>query len=197
MIKNILLSGVGGQGIITMSKIITYALFKNGFDVKKSEIHGLSQRGGSVTSMIRYGEKVWSPVIPDNNADYVISLEKVETLRYTNLYSSDTSIIINNLELKPITVTAGKFDYPENIEKILSDNGFSNIHTVNAVEKSIKHFNSQRFSNIILVGCFSKLIDIEEKLWVSAIEANIKSKFVEKNLKAFEIGKKIITGDEK
>lgn len=194
MIKNIMLAGVGGQGIITSSRILSTALFLKDHDVKKSEIHGLSQRGGSVTSQIRYGEKVYSPVIPANGTDFMISLENMEILRYLEYFSENTVFILNKFRLVPISVSAGNFQYPDNVDEILSDNGFSKIYSVNAHELSLNILGNIKFANSILLGMFSNFISIDIMDWKKAFELNIKHKFLEKNLLAFEEGRKITEG---
>ncbi|MGM0607249.1 MAG: indolepyruvate oxidoreductase subunit beta [Candidatus Muiribacteriota bacterium] len=192
MTKNILIAGVGGQGIITTSKIISSALFQAGFDVKKSEIHGLSQRGGSVTSMIRFGEKVYSPIIPDYQADYLVSLEELETLRYLHMCNEKTEFIISKNKSVPISVSAGKFLYPENITEILKKNGFQKIHYVNAYEKAINKFKNPKFANTILTGILSEIVQINKQNWEKAIKENIKEKYQKQNLEAFGEGEELI-----
>ncbi|PLX16123.1 MAG: indolepyruvate oxidoreductase subunit beta [Candidatus Muiribacterium halophilum] len=190
MVNNIFISGVGGQGIITASRIISGAFFEAGFDVKKAEIHGLSQRGGSVVSQIRYGDKVFSPIIPKAKCEHVLSLEKMETLRYMELYNSKTRFVINDLKMLPITVSSGKFDYPENVKDILFSRGINDIKLIDADAMAKKEFSDSRMANTILIGVMSSSIDIDENNWISSIHKNIKNKYIEKNIQAFKLGKK-------
>ncbi|MCK9224558.1 MAG: indolepyruvate oxidoreductase subunit beta [Candidatus Muirbacterium halophilum] len=194
MNKNIMLAGVGGQGIITASKIISTILFLKDFDVKKSEIHGLSQRGGSVTSQIRYGKKIYSPVVPLKGVDFMISLESMEVLRYLENFSKNTVFILNDFKFLPITVTAGNFEYPKNTKDILTKNGFKRVFSIDAHDLSLNKFGNIKFANSILLGMFSNFIEIDIMDWKIGFEKNIKSKFIEKNLLAFEEGRKITEG---
>ena len=129
-IKNILLVGVGGQGIILASTIISQAALLAGHDVKNNEVHGMAQRGGSVVSQIRFGKRVYSPLIQRGTADYVISLEKLETVRYLHFCNPETKVVVNNLEIVPVTVTSGGAEYPKNIDIIRVNVQFTFFFTI-------------------------------------------------------------------
>ena len=191
MTKSMIICGVGGQGIILASDILSWLLFKSGYDVKKNEIHGMSQREGSVTSFIRFGDKVYSPMISEGEADYLLSFEKLEALRNLAYLRKNAVAVINNQEIHPTTVQLGLAKYPEGIETEFS--GVTNqAYFVDALEAA-KKVGNLKAVNVILLGVISKKLDmISPGLWEEAIRFFVKEKFIDLNLNAFEIGKSLI-----
>jgi len=183
--NSILLVGVGGQGTILASKILTLGLLQDGYDVKMSEIHGMSQRGGSVSSHIRYGEKVESPVIDEGCADMLISFEKMEALRFIQYVSPKGMVIVNDFEIPPLSVITGKEEYPNDVLEILS----SKINTkVVEATKLARELGNEKVTNIILLGTIIKSMNLESIDWKKIVSENVKPVFVEINLKALEVG---------
>ncbi|MGL5346521.1 MAG: indolepyruvate oxidoreductase subunit beta [Peptostreptococcaceae bacterium] len=185
MTKSILLVGVGGQGTILASKLLTTGLMEAGYDVKMSEIHGMSQRGGSVSSQVRYGEKVYSPVIEIGGADILVSFEKMEALRWLKYLKPGGKIVVNNYRIDPMPVLNGKAEYfEEEIEKELNR---LNARVLDAAKKAEELGNS-KVMNIILLGTLVKAMELEDINWEQIIRDNVKEKFVDINLKAFKEG---------
>ncbi len=188
--KNILLVGVGGQGTILASKLLTLGLMEEGYDVKMSEIHGMSQRGGSVSSQVRYGEKVWSPVIEKGSADMIVSFEKMEALRWLEYLKKDGKVVVNNHEMMPMPVIMGKADYSPDIIKEMQDN-CKDVTVVNATEEAVKLGNG-KVMNIILLGTIIKTMGLEDIDWNKIVRENVKPAFVEDNLKAIQVGMSLV-----
>jgi len=188
--KNIIFAGVGGQGVILASKVLMEAAMRRGFDVKESEIHGMAQRGGSVDCNIRFGEKVYSPLIPRGGADYVVSLEMLESMRKIDYLSSDAVLIVNREQIDPAPVTMGAMKYPEDIESWLKSN-FKNTVVVDTAE-ALKEAGTKKALNIVMLGALSKYLDFEIPLWEDAIKSLVKEKFIEHNIKAFHLGRDLI-----
>lgn len=188
MTKSIILSGVGGQGTILASKLLTLGLMDSGYDVKMSEIHGMSQRGGSVTSHIRYGERVNSPVIERGDADLLISFEKMEALRYLDYLKPEGKVLVNDFEIKPISVLSANAQYSEDIIKELCDK--ADTIAIDAAGHAVKLGNS-RVMNIILLGAIVKLMDLTDTNWDSIIEENVKADFIDINKEALKLGKEL------
>jgi indolepyruvate ferredoxin oxidoreductase beta subunit len=188
MTKNIMLVGVGGQGTILASKLLTTGLMEAGYDVKMSEIHGMSQRGGSVSSQVRYGEKVESPVIELGSADVLVSFEELEALRWLSYLNPKGKLIVNNYRINPMPVISGKVSYPKGICKELADK----VQTVifDAGEEAVKLGNA-KVMNIILLGAAIKLMELEGINWDEIIRKNVKSAFVDINLKALRRGQEL------
>ena len=188
--KNILLVGVGGQGTILASKLLTLGLMEEGFDVKMSEIHGMSQRGGSVSSQVRYGDKVWSPVIEKGSADMIVSFEKMEALRWLEYLKKDGKVVVNDHEMMPMPVIMGKADYAadiiDEIKKACHD-----VTVVNATEEAVKLGNG-KVMNIILLGTIIKAMGLEDIDWNKIVRENVKPAFVEDNLKAIQVGMSLV-----
>ncbi|MBI4977363.1 MAG: indolepyruvate oxidoreductase subunit beta [Spirochaetes bacterium] len=186
---SILIAGVGGQGIILASEILSDALLHAGFDVKKNEIHGMSQRGGSVTSHIRFGKKVYSPIIPDGTADFILAFERLESLRELPLLRNGGTVIVNNEKMIPTTVEFGGRVYPEDIETPLRKTA-ADVVVVNAVEEA-RTIGNQRVFNVLLLGVLAARLKISEDAWMKAIEAHVKPEHRENNLKAFARGREL------
>ena len=188
--KSILLVGVGGQGTILASKLLTLGLMEEGYDVKMSEIHGMSQRGGSVSSRVRYGEKVWSPVIEKGSTDMIVSFEKMEALRWLEYLKKDGKVVVNNHEMMPMPVIMGKADYSPDIIKEMQDN-CKDVTVVNATEEAVKLGNG-KVMNIILLGTIIKAMGLEDINWNKIVSENVKPAFVEDNLKAIQVGMSLV-----
>ncbi len=185
-ITNIIITGVGGQGILLASEILSQAAVQAGFDVKRSEIHGMSQRGGSVNSHIRFGKKIYSPLVMKGECDMLLSFEKMESLRMIEYANCKTTIIVNTQKINPSTVTSGLAVYPENIEDLLKSN-FKNVIFVDAL-KLAQEAGNIRTANIALLGVASKVLDIPIEIWENAISQRVPERAVEVNLKAFHLG---------
>ena len=190
MTKSILLVGVGGQGTILASKLLTTGLMNAGYDVKMSEIHGMSQRGGSVSSQVRYGEKVYSPVIEIGVADILVSFEKMEALRWLEYLKPEGNIVVNNYRIDSIPVLTGKAIYKE--KEIEDELNRLNATIINAADKA-KELGNSKVMNIILLGALVKSMSLEDIDWESIIRENIKEKFVDINLQAFKKGMEMVS----
>ena len=186
--KNIMIVGVGGQGSLLASKLIGRLLMNEGYDVKVSEVHGMSQRGGSVVTYVRYGDKVYSPIIDKGEADFIVSFEKLEAARYAAYLKKDGKIIVNSQEIEPMPVITGAAVYPHEALDNLSAAGVD-IDCVDALSLALEA-GSSKATNIVLMGRLSKSLSIEKEKWIVAIEQTVAPKFVEMNIKAFELGRK-------
>ena len=187
-VKNIMIVGVGGQGTLLASKMLGYVLLKQGYDVKVSEVHGMSQRGGSVVTYVRYGEKVYSPVIDKGEADVIISFEQLEAARWVEFLKKDGVIITNTQKMEPMPVITGAAEYPEGlIEKLTAAGAKVDAKDFLALAEEA---GSSKAVNIALMGRFSTYFpDITDEQWQDAIEKNVPAKFLELNRKAFELGR--------
>ena len=186
-VTNILMAGVGGQGVILASEIVSEAMMKAGFDVKKSEVHGMAQRGGSVTTHVRFGKKVYSPLIKDGEVDILFSFELLETMRYLNNLSPDAVVLVNNQKILPPSVTLGKDEYPGTIPELLSAN-YRRFEMVDALGLA-KQAGNAKAVNVAFVGALSRFFDVAENIWHEAIRAMMPPKLVDLNLKAFALGR--------
>ena len=187
MTKSIMIVGVGGQGTLLASRLIGYVLMTKGFDVKLSEVHGMSQRGGSVVTYVKYGEKVYSPIVDKGEADFILSFEAVEGARYLEMLKKDGTLITNTREIYSMPVITGMAKYPENpVEKL---SRVCNTKAVDALAIA-SEAGSEKAVNTVLMGILSNYMpEIEESLWLEAIEKQVKRKFVDLNKKAFLLGK--------
>ena len=183
--KNILLCGVGGQGTILASKILSYALVEAGYDVKMSEIHGMSQRGGSVSSQVRYGDVVYSPVIEKGSADIIVSFEKMEALRALDYLKEGGVLVVNDEEIDSMSVITGQEEYPDDVLDIIKSHSKATV--LNATELA-RGLGNEKAANIILLGTIIKSMGLEHIDWESILRANIKPQFVDLNLKAIKVG---------
>jgi indolepyruvate ferredoxin oxidoreductase beta subunit len=185
-VKNILLVGVGGQGTILASKILTSGLMKAGYDVKMSEIHGMSQRGGSVSTQVRYGDKVYSPIVGKGSADVIVAFEEMEALRWLDHLKIGGTMVINDFQIQPVPVNLGKAEYPKGIIEHLK--GICDVKAFKAAEIATELGNPKAM-NIVLLGALIKSMDgLDEIDWDAEIEANVKPKFIDLNKKAFHAG---------
>ncbi|NLY19355.1 MAG: indolepyruvate oxidoreductase subunit beta [Clostridiaceae bacterium] len=186
---SVMIAGVGGQGTLLTSRVIGAAAIKAGYDVKMSEVHGMSQRGGSVITYVRIGSDVKSPAIEKGEADILLCFEKLEALRWLDYANKDGTIIINDQKIDPMPVITGKAKYPENIVQNIKAR-FKNVYTIDALDTA-KRLGNIKVLNIIMVGLLAKSTGIPADTWREAIRETVKEKFVELNLKAFEEGYKI------
>ena len=187
MTKNILLAGVGGQGTILAAKILTFGLMDAGYDVKMSEIHGMSQRGGDVVSQVRYSkEKVFSPVIERGTADIIVSFEKMEALRVLDYLMKDGTVVVNTEEIPSMSVLTGEEEYADDILDEIKK-AIEKVYEINAIGMAEKLGNIKA-TNVVLLGALVKLMGLENIDWETIIRKCVKEKFVDLNLKAFQTG---------
>lgn len=190
MTKSILLVGVGGQGTILASKILTIGLMEEGYDVKMSEIHGMSQRGGSVSSQVRYGDCVYSPVIEKGQADIVVAFEKMEALRNLDYLKPEGTLVVNNEEIPSMSVITGEEDYPDDVLEEIEKHVKAKV--VNATGMA-EELGNVKAANIILLGTIIRSMGLDDIDWNAILEANIKPQFVELNKKALQMGMEAVS----
>ena len=190
MTKNILLTGIGGQGTITASKLLTIGLMSAGYDVKMSEVHGMSQREGQVLTHLRYGDKVYSPVVPQGEADIIMGFEELEVLRNIDYLREDGVVVLNTARFNPIGVLSGKDKYPENTKELIEARA-GKVYAFDASEEA-KKLGNQKVMNIILLGTIIKKMNLEEIDWDKIIEENVIEKFIEINKKALRVGIELV-----
>ena len=182
---NIMIVGVGGQGTLLASRILGNAVIRMGYDVKVSEVHGMSQRGGSVVTYVKYGEKVYSPIIDNGEADIVLAFELLEAYRALPALKVGGQLIVNNQKINPMPVITGAAQYPENILDKLS--GKVNTTAVDALALAIEA-GSIKAVNVVLIGVMAKNTNIPYEVWIETIRTTVPPKFLDINLKAFELG---------
>ncbi len=185
--KNIMIVGVGGQGTLLASKLLGRLLLGKGFDVKVSEVHGMSQRGGSVVTYVRWGDRVYSPIIDKGQADCILSFELLEAARYTEYLKQGGRIIVNSQQVNPMPVIAGAAAYPENLEEKLEALGIK-VDAIDALTLAEKA-GSSKAVNLVLMGKLANHFDFTPEEWMDAIEYSVPPKFLELNKKAFELGR--------
>ena len=185
MTKNIMIVGVGGQGTLLTSRILGGITLDAGYDVKLSEVHGMAQRGGSVVTFVRYGERVAEPIVEEGQADVLIAFEELEALRYAHYLKKDGVLIANRQQIEPITVVTGAARYPENISEELAQT--YTLYQMDAMAEAKKLGNSKVF-NIIILGMAAKHMDFSKEAWLQVIEKTVPPKTVEINQKAFLAG---------
>ena len=183
---SIMIVGVGGQGTLLASKLLGNVLLKHGYDVKLSEVHGMSQRGGSVVTYVRYGDKVYSPIVDQGEADFILSFEILESARWISYLKKGGKLITNTQKTWPMPVITGAMAYPENIVEKLS--AMADVTAVDAL-KLATEAGSAKAVNVVLIGVLSKLMDIPEETWLQAIDETVPPKFLELNKKAFALGR--------
>jgi indolepyruvate ferredoxin oxidoreductase beta subunit len=188
-VKNILLVGVGGQGTILVSKIITSGLIEAGYDVKMSEIHGMAQRGGSVSTQIRFGKKVYSPIIEKGKVDIMVAFETMEAYRWLEYLNSKTVAIINDFEIPSVPILNGQKNYPKGLLKDISRK--IDIKSIKAGDTA-EEIGNIRTMNIVLLGALVKILKMEKIDWEKAMKDNIKAKMIDINLKAFKAGNDLV-----
>ncbi|MBA4419052.1 MAG: indolepyruvate oxidoreductase subunit beta [Syntrophus sp. (in: bacteria)] len=191
-VTNIFLSGVGGQGTILASNILAEVFLKAGYDVKKAEVHGMAQRGGDVTTHFRFGKEVDSPLIKEGDADYLISFEFLEAVRYLNWVKPEGKIIINKQEILPPAVSLGQMEYPGDVEMIFKKHFKDNVWVIDGQGLARKLGNIQA-ANVVIVGAFSVFFpELKEEQWLDAIKTLLAPKLHELNIKAFFEGRKAL-----
>ncbi|MBQ2717121.1 MAG: indolepyruvate oxidoreductase subunit beta [Clostridia bacterium] len=183
--KNIMIVGVGGQGTLLTSRILGNLIRKYGYDVKLSEVHGMAQRGGSVVTFVRYGDKVYEPIVEEGMADVLIAFERLEAIRYQDFLKDDGVIVLNDVRIDPMPVVIGACEYPKDIVDELKKG--HTVYSVNANEEAIKLGNSRVF-NLIILGLAAKHLDFKVEDWLSVIEETVPPKTIELNKKAFLLG---------
>ncbi len=184
---NIMIVGVGGQGTLLASKLLGRLLLTKGYDVKVSEVHGMSQRGGSVVTYVRYGEKVYSPVVDKGEADFIISFEMLEAARWVEYLKKGGTIVTNTQEINPMPVIIGAAEYPQNLADKIAEKGI-NIEAFDALSLA-EEAGTSKAVNLVLLGRISKYFDFTDEEWMDAIEKSVPEKFLELNKKAFAMGK--------
>lgn len=182
-VTNVFIAGVGGQGILLASEILSSVALSRGLDVKKSEVHGMAQRGGSVVSHVRFGERVHSPVIAENEADLLVSFEKMEALRWIHYLSDDGTVIVNDQEIVP----SGLEEYPEGLGDEIKSRAPGALF-LDALALA-KEAGNARAVNTVMLGAFSNYLDFPEEDWRKTIEERVPKKTIEVNLRAFELGR--------
>jgi len=187
-VKNILLVGVGGQGTILVSRILTEGLIQAGFDVKMSEVHGMAQRGGSVTTQVRYGKKVYSPIIGKGQADILVSFEKMEAVRWIEYLKPDGIVVVNNYEIPSLPIASGKEEYPQGLIEALQGSFKTVVVDAGTIAEELGNIKTQ---NIVLFGALVKALGLDEIDWVKIIRETIKPKLVDINIKAYNKGRDI------
>ncbi|OBZ33167.1 indolepyruvate oxidoreductase subunit beta [Megasphaera sp. DISK 18] len=184
-VKSILLVGVGGQGTILASKILTTGLIENGYDVKMSEVHGMSQRGGSVSTQVRFGKKVYSPIIGEGTADILVSFEEMEAARYAKFLKQDGKMVVNTYRIPSMPILSGSKTYPENIIEKLAEK----VSTMSLdATKIAADLGNPKSANIVLLGALIKALGMTDIDWKDIIARTVKPNFVEINKQAFDAG---------
>ena len=185
--KNVMIVGVGGQGSLLASKLLGHLLMEQGYDVKVSEVHGMSQRGGSVVTYVRYGDKVCSPVIDKGEADFIVSFEVLEAARWLSYLKADGQIVTSTQQIDPMPVITGAAQYPEDLVNKMLATG-AKVDALDCLALA-EQAGSAKAVNLVLMGRLSRYFDFPDAAWQSAIEACVPAKFLELNKKAFELGK--------
>ena len=188
--KNIIIVGVGGQGSLLAAKILGHLLLNAGFDVKVSEVHGMSQRGGSVITYVRFGDKVFSPVVDKGQADFIVSFEILETARWLSYLKSGGQIVTNTQQIDPMPVITGAAEYPQGLVEKIRAAGIK-IDAMDCLTLA-RQAGSQKAVNIVLLGRLSHYFDISEASWQNALKENVPPKFLDINQRAFQLGKKFV-----
>ena len=189
MTKNMMIVGVGGQGSLLASKLIGHVLLSRGYDVKVSEVHGMSQRGGSVVTYVRWGEKVYSPIVDKGEADFIVSFELLEAARYLEYLKDGGQVVTSTQQIDPMPVITGAAVYPKALLDKMRSLGV-NVDAVDALELS-RQAGSTKAANIVLMGRLSRYFDFGEEVWQEALSACIAPKFLDMNKKAFALGRNV------
>lgn len=185
--KSIMIVGVGGQGTLLASRILGSVLLGQGYDVKMSEVHGMSQRGGSVVTYVKYGERVYSPIVDTGEADFILAFERLEAARWVSYLKSGGTLILNDRPISPMPVITGAMDYPADIVEKINSKGLKHI-ACDALSMALEAGNPKSV-NVVLIGVLSSIMGFDEALWQKALEACVKPKFLELNKKAFALGR--------
>ena len=185
--KNIMIVGVGGQGTLLASKLLGKLLLGKGYDVKVSEVHGMSQRGGSVVTYVRYGDHVYSPVIDKGQADVIMAFELLEAARWAEFLKPGGKLVANTQQINPMPVITGAAQYPEALAQKMLDAGIQ-LDAVDALSLA-EEAGSSKSVNIVLLGRMSRWFDIPEQEWLDAVAQSVPAKTIDMNLKAFALGR--------
>ncbi|MBN1153886.1 indolepyruvate oxidoreductase subunit beta [candidate division KSB1 bacterium] len=185
---NILLCGVGGQGVLVASDILIDVAMQTGFDVKKSEIHGMAQRGGSVVSQVRFGQKIYSPIIHQGEADVILSFEKIEALRYLDILKNDGIIIYNDQQITPLSVYFTDISYPENVKELYEQRS-AHLVQLDAIAIA-EEIGNPKVINSVMLGALSNYLDFDPQIWLDVITKRVPPKTTEINKIAFYAGRK-------
>lgn len=184
----VIVAGVGGQGILLASNLLSEAAMEAGYDVKKSEIHGMSQRGGDVISTVRFGEKVYSPIVGLGEADVILAFEKLEAMRNLPYLKKEGMVIVNDYRIDPLPVASGYMEYPEGIIEFLKER----VKTIALDARDLaEKAGNIRTMNVVLLGVLSKNLDIPEEIWLQVIERRVPPKAIEANKVAFRLGREV------
>lgn len=184
--KSVMIVGVGGQGTLLASRLLGAAMTAKGFDVKVSEVHGMSQRGGSVVTYVRYGEKVYSPIIEEGEADIVLAFEQLEAARYLPYLKKGGAVVVNTQKMDPMPVVTGAAKYPEGVLDAIAAKGVQ-VLAVDALSLA-EQAGSVKAVNVVLIGAMAKSLQQDSEVWLQAIEETVPAKFLEMNRKAFQLG---------
>ena len=187
--QNIMIVGVGGQGSLLASKLLGRMLLEKGFDIKVSEVHGMSQRGGSVVTYVRFGDKVYSPVIDKGEADFIVSFELLEAARWTQYLKPGGKIVVNTQQINPMPVITGAAEYPQDLTAQMQCAGLD-VDAFDALALA-EQAGSAKAVNIVLMGHLSRYFDFTEDAWMTALEKSVPAKFLELNKAAFHLGRSI------
>ena len=185
--KSVMIVGVGGQGSLLASKLLGRLLLTRGYDIKVSEVHGMSQRGGSVVTFVRFGSKVYSPVIDKGEADYIVSFELLEAARWTEFLKPGGKIIVNTQQINPMPVVIGTAQYPQNLLETMNAAGLD-VDALDALSLA-EQAGSSKAVNIVLMGHLSRYFDFTEEAWLEALQQSVAPKFLDMNKKAFHLGR--------
>ena len=183
--NNIMIVGVGGQGTLLASRILGNAVISEGYDVKVSEVHGMSQRGGSVVTYVKYGDKVFSPIIDRGEADMILAFEKLEAARALPYLKEGGTVILNDREIAPMPVITGAAEYPDGLVADIAAK--AKVIAIDALSLSLKA-GSAKAVNVVLIGVLARSSDISKEVWIQTIKDTVPAKFLDLNLKAFELG---------
>ncbi len=186
MNKSVMIVGVGGQGTLLASRILGSALLSSGFNVKLSEVHGMSQRGGSVVTYVKYGENIASPVIEKGEADIILAFEQLEAARWLEYMKPDGKVVVNTQKIDPMSVVIGDSVYPEGVIDSVKAAG-ADVLEIDALPLA-QQAGSSKAVNVVLIGAMAKFTDISKEIWLEAVKECVPAKFLELNLKAFELG---------
>jgi indolepyruvate ferredoxin oxidoreductase, beta subunit len=186
---SILLVGVGGQGTILAAKVLSQVALEQGLEVKMSEVHGMSQRGGSVVTFVKFGEQVFSPIVEPGEADFIVAFEKLEALRWAHYLKPTGVLITNDQEISPMPVITGAVSYPEGIIEQLQARG-QQVIGIKALELA-KNCGNSKATNLVLMGVLAKQTEIDQEIWLKAVDRKVPAKFLDLNRKAFLAGYQI------
>ena len=185
-VKSVMIVGVGGQGTLLASRVLGSAMLSQGVDVKVSEVHGMSQRGGSVVTYVRYGDKVYSPIIAQGEADVLLAFEALEAARYLPWLKPEGTVVVNTQQMDPMPVVTGVVEYPKDILGKVREQGVK-VVALDALGMA-EEAGSSKAVNVVLIGAMAKKLDLPKEVWIDTIKETVPSKFIDMNLKAFELG---------